>query len=596
MKKLINLIILLCLIFSNQELVAQNILPDFDLYELNISENETVFSPAVFRLSDDTIEVIVVSSQKNNNEGKISRKFKEVDLNKIFNLQKITIENKPPFNILSKELLLSKINSSYQEGPVSLDETGSKLFFTRSSDKISKSKKLLLDIYESNYANEDFQNPKKIVLFDDEISVMHPSIDIENNLIYFASNFDQANQYDLYYSKISSEGEFETPQKVPNVNSSLNEAFPFIFDNLLFFASNREGGQGGFDIYFSKIEEGEFQSPKLLPSPINTESDDFSFSLSDSLKYGFFSSSRKKDTIDISYIINFKPLKGNNDSYKYTSFKSNIEESKSVLENDSIKSNLFSFSNSFKTIVVQNPKYGSLELNPDGTFIYFNNDEKIIKDNFKYKISDGYRESIPIDVDLLRIETEIFLRPIYYDFAKFDLIKQYQPRLDSIAELMQTDANINLLISSTTDARGNFKSNLKLSKSRSKTIIRYLIEKKGINKKRLTTKDYGEKHLEGNSYSDYLIEVFNGLDFNQVNKKMTDFSSFKPFVYKNSDQSYSLIVGQFDTKKQGLKLINKLKGDNINSRLKLNNFVKIPEKEHMKNRKTTFKMLLNGEK
>jgi hypothetical protein len=28
----------------------------------------------------------------------------------------------------------------------------------------------------------------------------------------------------------------------------------------------------------------------------------------------------------------------------------------------------------------------------------------------------------------------------------------------------------------------------------------------------------------------------------------------------------------------------------------LNNFVKIPEKEHMKNRKTTFKMLLNGEK
>ena len=77
---------------------------------------------------------------------------------------------------------------------------------------------------------------------------------------------------------------------------------------------------------------------------------------------------------------------------------------------------------------------------------------------------------------------------------------------------------------------------------------------------------------------------------------MTDFSSFKPFVYKNSDQSYSLIVGQFDTKKQGLKLINKLKDDNINSRLILNNFVKVPEKEHMKNRKTTFKMLLNGEK
>ena len=122
MKKLFNFIFLFCLVFSKQELVAQNLLPDFNIYELNISESKTIFSPAVFRLSQDTIELIVVSSQKNKDEAKIARKFKEVDLNKIFNLQKITIENKPPFNILSKELLSSKINSSYQEGPVSLDK------------------------------------------------------------------------------------------------------------------------------------------------------------------------------------------------------------------------------------------------------------------------------------------------------------------------------------------------------------------------------------------------------------------------------------------------------------------------------------------
>jgi hypothetical protein len=253
------------LVFSKHELVAQNLLPDFDLYELNISESETVFSPAVLRLSDDTIEVVVVSSQKNNNEGKISRKFKEVDLNKIFNLQKVTIQNKPPFNVLSKELLSSKINSSYQEGPVSLDKTGSKLFFTRSSDKISKSKKLLLDIYESNYVNEDFQNPKKVKLFDDEISVMHPSIDSQKNIIYFASNIDNENQYDLYFSKISSEGKFETPQKVPNINSPLNEAFPFIYKNILFFASNRQGGVGGFiQKLMMKIINHQFSYQTLL--------------------------------------------------------------------------------------------------------------------------------------------------------------------------------------------------------------------------------------------------------------------------------------------------------------------------------------------
>ena len=590
MKKLFNFIFLFCLVFSNQELVAQNLLPDFDIYELNISESETVFSPAVFRLSEDTIELIVVSSQKNNNEAKIARKFKEVDLNKIFNLQKITIENKPPFNILSKELLSSKINSSYQEGPVSLDKKGSKLFFTRSSQKISKSKKLLLDIYESNYANEDFQNPKKVTLFGNEISVMHPSIDSQNNIIYFASNIDQVNQYDLYYSKISSEGKFETPQKVPNINSPLNEAFPFIYKDILFFASNRQGGLGGFDIYYSKIEQENYQSPVLLPDPINTKYDDFSFSLTDSLKYGFFSSNRQKDSLDISYLISFKPIKGSSDTYKYATFSSSITEQKSVLLNDSINSNSFLYSDSFKTIIVDKPEFGDLDLNSDGTFVYSNKDEKVKQDRFTYKIFDGYRESNPIEVSLLRMETEIYLRSIYYDFGKFNLIKKYKPRLDSIADLLDNDLKINLLISSYTDARGSFKSNKKLSESRSKTIYNYLIKNRGIDKSRLDVKDYGEQHIKGNLYSDYLVEVFKSKSSNEVSKKSEEFSQYKPFIYSKQN-FYFLIVGQFNTKKEGLRFIRKLSNRGIESNLIKNNYIEVSESEHQKNRRTDFKII-----
>jgi outer membrane protein OmpA-like peptidoglycan-associated protein len=590
MKKLLNFIFLLCLVFSKHELVAQNLLPDFDLYELNISESETVFSPAVLRLSDDTIEVVVVSSQKNNNEGKISRKFKEVDLNKIFNLQKITIENKPPFNVLSKELLSSKINSSYQEGPLSIDKTGSKLFFTRSSDKISKSKKLLLDIYESNYANEDFQNPKKVVLFDDEISVMHPSIDSQKNIIYFASNIDQENQYDLYYSKISSEGKFETPQKVPNINSPLNEAFPFIYKDILFFASNRQGGLGGFDIYYSRVDDQNYQSPILLPDPINTNYDDFSFSLTDSLKYGFFSSNRQKDSLDISYLINFKPLKGSNDKYKYTAFSPSVTEQKSVLINDSINSNSFLYADSFKSIVVDKPEFGDLDLNSDGTFVYSTTNKKINKDRFTYKIFDGYRESNPIEVSLLRMETEIYLRSIFYDFGKFNLIKKYKPRLDSIADLLENDLKIKLLISSYTDARGSFKSNKKLSESRSKTIYNYFIKSRGIDNSRLEVRDYGEQHIKGNIYSDYLVEVFKSKSSSEVSKKMKEFSENKPFIY-NKQNFYFLIVGQFNTKKEGLRLIRKLSNKGIKSNLIKNNNTELSESEHQKNRRTDFKII-----
>ena len=582
----------MCLVFSNQELVAQNILPDFDLYELNISESETVFSPAVFRLNDDTIELIVVSSQKNNNEGKISRKFKEVDLNKIFNLQKITIENKPPFNILSKELLSSKINSSYQEGPVSLDKTGSKLFFTRSSQKISKSKKLLLDIYESNYLNEDFQSPKKVALFDDEVSVMHPALDSQNNIIYFASNIDQENQYDLYYSKISSEGKFETPQKVPNINSPVNEAFPFIFKDILFFASNRQGGVGGFDVYYSRINQENYQSPVLLPDPINTNYDDFSFSLTDSLKYGFFSSNRQKDSLDISYLISFKPLKGASDKYKYATFSPSVTEQNSVLLNDSINSNSFLYSDSFETIIVDKPEFGDLDLNSDGTFVYSNKDEKVKQDRFTYKIFDGFRESNPIEVSLSRMETEIYLRSIYYDFGKFNLIKKYKPRLDSIADLLDNDLKINLLISSYTDARGSFKSNKKLSESRSKTIYNYLIKNRGIGKSRLDVKDYGEDHIKGNKYSDYLVAVFKSKSSREVSKKLKEFSKYNPFVYKKQDY-YLLIVGHFNSKREGLRFTRKLNNQGIKSDLIKNKVVEVSESEHQKNRRTDFKIMNN---
>ena len=44
------------------------------------------------------------------------------------------------------------------------------------------------------------------------------------------------------------------------------------------------------------------------------------------------------------------------------------------------------------------------------------------------------------------METEIYLRSIYYDFGKFNLIKKYKSRLDSIADLLDNDLKINLLI------------------------------------------------------------------------------------------------------------------------------------------------------
>jgi outer membrane protein OmpA-like peptidoglycan-associated protein len=569
---------------------AQDLSSPIEVFELKIDDNESVFSPLWIKGNAESGELILVISEKKDIK-KLPRKFRKNQSDFIFNLQRVQFSTQSPFEITNKELLGKNINTVFQEGPSTFDSKNKILYFTRSSKKITKDRKLNLSIYSVAFDETISGTPKKLDLGDVEDSFMHPSIDTENNILYFSSNQGENDDYDLYLSKMDSLGKFSTIQKLPQVNSVANEAFPYVFKNLLFFASNREGGMGNYDVYYSKMEEGQLSTPVLLPSPINSGSDDFSLSLLDSLPLGFFSSNRKKDTLDNSYVIRFKGLSGNSDVYEYASFVTSVEERNSVLVNDSLAQNPLPFLNPPKTILVDGTQTGKVELNSDGTFNYFTEDETSKNDFFTYRITDGFRTSEPILVTLKRLESEIILRPIYYDFARFNLIEKYRSRLDSIANLMHRDPNIHLKISSMTDARGSFSSNKKLAKNRSKTIFNYLTEDQRIDKKRLSVEDYGERHIEGNTVADCLIEVVRSFDQKVVNKKIAEFFSYNPFVYKNNDESFSLIINQYDSKKQALKFIKKLSRKKIESRLILNRFIDVPESEHQKNRKTVFKIL-----
>ena len=569
---------------------AQDLSSPIEVFELKIDDNESVFSPLWIKGNAESGELILVSSEKNDIK-KLPRKYRKNQSDFIFNLQRVQFSTQPPFEIKNKELLGKNINTIFQEGPSTFDSKNKILYFTRSSKKITKDRKLNLSIYSVAFDEVITGTPKKLDLGDVEDSFMHPSIDTENNILYFSSNQGENDDYDLYFSKMDSLGKFSTFQKLPQVNSVANEAFPYVFKNLLFFASNREGGMGNYDVYYSKMEEGELSTPILLPSPINSGSDDFSFSLLDSLQLGFFSSNRKKDTLDNSYVIRFKGLSGNSDDYEYASFVPSVEERNSILVNDSLAQNPLPFLNPPKTILVDGPQTGKVELNLDGTFNYFTEDETSKNDFFTYRITDGFRTSEPIVVNLKRLESEIILRPIYYDFARFNLIEKYRSRLDSIANLMLKDPNIRLKISSMTDARGSFSSNKKLAKNRSKTIFKYLTQDQGIDKKRLSVEDYGERHIEGNTVADYLIEVYRNIDRQKVVEKSLQFSEFNPIIYQEKDQSYSLIINQFDTKKQATRFIKKLSKREINAHMIFNKFINVSKEDHQQNRKTTFRII-----
>ena len=568
---------------------AQDSSDFLNIYELKISDEESVYSPNWIKGSDEIGEIIVVTSEKEE-KVKLPRKFKKNQSGLIFNLQKIKFSTYPPYEILSKELLGSEINTNFQEGPSSYWPDNDFFYFTRSSNKITKDQKLHLKIYSSSLEKNSISSPKEVDLSSSLHNVMHPAIDQENSILYFSSNQGENEDYDLYFCKIDSIGNYLTVNKLLNVNSSSNEAFPFIYRDLLFFASNREGGLGGYDIYYSKFENNQFSAPTLLPSPINTKFDDFSFSITDSLKLGFFSSNREKDSIDISYVFKMNPLKGTKDDYNYLSFSNTVEEKVSVLLNDDIGNNIFPFIGTPIAIIDKKTLHGRINLKSNGSFTYSSENPKKLNDQFTYRIKDGYRISKPISVNLVSADTDYILRPIFYDFSKYDVIDRYKPRLDSIADLMIQNKNIKVIISSKTDSRGTFKENQKLSEKRSKSIFTYLTNDKRIDKKRFQFRDNGESHISGNNLSDYLIELDRGNDKKLFEKKIKDLKEFSPFIYENNDGTFSILIKEFDKKRKAKSFLEKLKKKGILAKIITNKFIDVSEEEHQKNRRTDFQI------
>ena len=140
---------------------AQDSSHEMDVFELKISDNHSAFSPNWISFDGKKGELIIVTSE-NKKSKKLPRKFRQNLPKTIFNLQSVKFSGTPPFEVLSKSLLSNQINSIYQEGPSSYSPKNDVLYFTRSSKKkISKDKRLHLNIYKTTLKNSKSSPPKK---------------------------------------------------------------------------------------------------------------------------------------------------------------------------------------------------------------------------------------------------------------------------------------------------------------------------------------------------------------------------------------------------------------------------------------------------
>lgn len=104
---------------------------------------------------------------------------------------------------------------------------------------------------------------------------------------------------------------------------------------------------------------------------------------------------------------------------------------------------------------------------------------------------DPVMSKLTIGTDLANL---VDLRPIYYDYRKWNIRKDAALELDKIVKVMMENPNMVIELGSHTDSRGDNTSNASLSEKRAKSAVDYIISK-GIGKTRISAKGYGESKL-----------------------------------------------------------------------------------------------------
>jgi outer membrane protein OmpA-like peptidoglycan-associated protein len=87
------------------------------------------------------------------------------------------------------------------------------------------------------------------------------------------------------------------------------------------------------------------------------------------------------------------------------------------------------------------------------------------------------------------------INPIYFDYRKWNIRPDAANELDKIVAILKANPKMKIALGSHTDSRGTDEDNQLLSERRAKSSVDYIVSK-GISRKRITGKGYGEAQLK----------------------------------------------------------------------------------------------------
>ena len=388
---------------------------------------------------------------------------------------------------------LTDLNSKWHDGPITISADGNTAYFASESfkekesqkDKKANAKFSQVYLFKATKSGDKWGGIEALPFNDKTYSSSNPSLSRDGKTLYFSSNrTGSVGGTDIWKAAINADGTYGEPQNLGNkVNTEGNESFPFIADDnkTLYFASSGKQGLGGLDVYKIDLSNGDATN---LGKPVNTEKDDFAFTFNGVKGAGFLSSNRNgnDDIFAVSPICGVDVLIVVTDA-KTGSILSNA--SVSILDDKkNVISTEMSNAKGEVTYRVECDKAYVVQASKDG---YEGN---------TFGVAKGKGPSAKVDaalqpIDVIVTETEIVLKPIYFEFNKSNITQEGAFELDKLVQVMKNNDKMVILAKSHTDNRGGDKYNELLSDRRAKSTVQYIISK-GIAANRISGKGMGE--------------------------------------------------------------------------------------------------------
>ena len=470
----------------------------FELIPITMNSENSDFAPSFYNG-----KLIFASSRTKGNTSKKNHKWNDQPFSDLY----VTDQGKEQTEVSG---LSSKINTKFHESTAALTEDGNTIYFTRNNYTNKKLKKNssgvnLLKLYRSVKEDGKWQKAEDLPFNSDEYSVAHPALSPDEKTLYFASDMPGGKgQSDLYKVNITEDG-FGTPESLGDkINTEGRETFPFVAkNNNLYFSSNGHPGLGGLDLYIaSQNLDGSYGKPYNTGKPLNSPLDDFTFIINPETGIGYFASNRSGGM-------------GSDDIY---SFKQNEELIKSCIQSLNgvvfdTETNLIIPGAVVLLLDVQGDSVAETISGIDGSFSFdpiycerayairankidYESDEisfissSILLEQIKKSLYLNPKFPIVIGADINDL-----LEPIYFDLDKSNIRPDAAIELQKVIAIMEQYPDLKIDVRSHTDSRAGDNYNMRLSERRAKSTMKYIIDKGGVAKERISGRGYGESSL-----------------------------------------------------------------------------------------------------